>query len=118
MSHRPVHLLIEDIWESIEKIERFVLGFDREAFRRDDKTVDSVVRNLEIIGEAANRLPEDFKSIHSKIGWSRIVGLRNRIVHDYFGIDLEIIWEILQKELPDFKAKVSAIRQELKSNEG
>jgi uncharacterized protein with HEPN domain len=111
MSSRPVTLLIEDIAESIDKIERYIHGLDRDAFLGDEKTVDSVVRNLEIIGEAANRLPVEFKSRHPEIEWHRIVGLRNRIVHDYFGIDLDIVWEILQAELPGFKAKVSALRQ-------
>lgn len=109
MSHRPVHLLIADIIESIEKIERYIAGLDHDAFVSDEKTVDSVVRNLEIIGEAANRIPESFTAQHPEIEWRRIVGLRNRIVHDYFGLDLEIIWEILQKELSFLKAKISAI---------
>ena len=99
MSRRPVDLLIEDVWEAIEKIERYVSGLDHDAFVKDEKTVDSVVRNLEIIGEATNRLPADFKAKHPQIEWRKIVGLRHRIVHDYFGIDLEIIWEITQKDL-------------------
>lgn len=111
MSHRPAELLIENIWESIEKIERYVSGLDHDAFLGDEKTVDSVVRNLEIIGEAANRLPADFKGLHPEIEWQRIVGLRNRIVHGYFGIDLDIIWEILKKELPNFKADVACLRR-------
>ncbi|MEW5977426.1 MAG: DUF86 domain-containing protein [Acidobacteriota bacterium] len=102
-------MLIADIIESIEKIERYIAGLDHDAFVSDEKTVDSVVRNLEIIGEAANRIPESFTAQHPEIEWRRIVGLRNRIVHDYFGLDLEIIWEILQKELPVLKAKISAI---------
>lgn len=110
MSRRPVDLLIEDIWEAIEKIERYVSGLDHDAFVKDEKTVDSVVRNLEIIGEAANRLPADFKAKHRRIEWHKIVGLRHRIVHDYFGIDLEIIWEITQKDLPELKAKLAQIR--------
>jgi uncharacterized protein with HEPN domain len=110
MSRRSAPLLIEDIRESIEKIERFVSGLDRDAFIKDDKTVDSVVRNLEIIGEAANRIPENIRSKYSGIEWRKIIGLRNRIVHDYFSIDVEIVWEIVQKDLPVFKSKLSQIR--------
>jgi hypothetical protein len=62
-----------------------------DTFIKDDKTIDSVVRNLEIIGEAANRLPENFKAQRSEIEWRKIIGLRNRIVHDYFNIDVEIV---------------------------
>ncbi|HZA54407.1 MAG TPA: DUF86 domain-containing protein [Candidatus Udaeobacter sp.] len=110
MSRRATPLLVEDIWEAIEKIQRYVAGLDHDAFIKDDKTIDSVVRNLEIIGEAANRLPEDFRAQHIEIEWRRIIGLRNRIVHDYFNIDVEIVWEIIQKDLPNLKSKLSIIR--------
>jgi len=92
MSRRTAPLLLEDIWEAVGKIERYVSGLNHEAFVKDDKTVDSVVRNLEIIGEAANRLPRDFTTQHSGIEWPKIIGLRHRIVHDYFNIDVEIVW--------------------------
>ncbi|GAB4250134.1 MAG: DUF86 domain-containing protein [Acidobacteriota bacterium] len=110
MSHRPIRLLVADIIEAIERIERYVAGMNRDGFLADEKTIDAVVRNLEIIGEASNRLPHSFQAQHPEIEWRRIVGLRNRIVHDYFGLDLEIIWEILQHELHVLKAKLSAIR--------
>jgi len=110
MSRRATPLLVEDIWEAIEKIERYVAGLDRDAFLNDEKTIDSVVRNLEIIGEAANRLPENFRTQHSEIEWRKIIGLRNRVVHGYFNIDIEIVWEILQKDLPSFKSQLSSIR--------
>jgi hypothetical protein len=110
MSRRESPILVEDIWEAIEKIERYIAGLNHDIFIRDDKTIDSVVRNLEIIGEAANRLPETFKADHSEIEWRKIIGLRNRIVHDYFSIDVEIVWEILQKDLPIFKSKLSLAR--------
>ncbi|MBI2986884.1 MAG: DUF86 domain-containing protein [Deltaproteobacteria bacterium] len=113
MSRRTVPLLVEDIWEAIEKIDRYVSGWNHDAFVADDKTVDSVVRNLEIIGEAANRLPPDFKAQHSEIKWPKIIGLRHRIVHDYFNIDVEIVWEIIQNDLPAFKSRLSLARQRL-----
>src|SRR6266568_6497063 len=95
MSRRATSLLIEDIWEAVEKIERYVSGLNHDAFVKDDKTVDSVVRNLEVIGEAANRVPENIRSQYPEITWRKIIGLRNRIVHDYFNIDVEIVWEIV-----------------------
>jgi uncharacterized protein with HEPN domain len=110
MSRRATPLLIEDIWEAVEKIERYVSGLNHDAFVKDDKTVDSVVRNLEVIGEAANRVPENIRSQYPEITWRKIIGLRNRIVHDYFNIDVEIVWEIVQKDLPIFKAKLSSVR--------
>ena len=114
MSHRPVRVLIADILDSIEKIERYVRGYDRNEFLHDEKTIDSVVRNLEIMGEAANRLPRNFRSQHPEIDWYRIIGLRHRIVHSYFGIDLDMIWEIIQWDVPDIKKKLDAMRNRSK----
>lgn len=113
MSKRSPKLLIDDIGESIEKIERYIKGMSQKSFQSDEKTSDAVVRNLEIIGEAAGRLPEDFTDQHSEIEWFKIVGLRNRIVHEYFGVDLEIIWQILIKDIPVFKASLKDIRPQL-----
>ena len=83
------------------------MSFDE--FSGDQKSIDAVARNLEIMGEAAGRLPDDFKEKYSRIEWYKVVGLRHRIVHEYFGIDLEIIWQILHKDLPELKRKISRI---------
>ena len=99
MSNREPQLLIGDIIESGNKILEYTTDLTFEDFMNDNKTVDAVIRNFEIIGEAANRLPADFKNIHSTIDWRRIRGFRNRIVHDYFGIDYLIVWEIKTKYL-------------------
>ncbi len=114
MSKRSLEFLVDDIWESIEKIERYTEGMTLETFQNDEKTTDAVVRNLEIIGEAAGRLPEDFVDRNSEIEWAKIVGLRNRIVHEYFGVDLQIIWQILKNDLPAFKESLERIRSDLK----
>ena len=94
MSKREPLLLVEDIIESAVKILDYTQDLSFEEFTKDSKTIDAVIRNFEIIGEAANRLPEDFKDKHPHIDWHRIRGFRNRIVHDYFGIDCSIVWEI------------------------
>ena len=113
MSHRPIRLLIEDMLDSIGRIEQYVSGSDRETFLGDQKTADAVVRNLEIIGEAASRIPETTQSQHVAVEWRKIVGLRNRIVHEYFGVDLEIVWEIIQKDLTDLRLRLSQMREDL-----
>ena len=100
MSKRSSGLLIEDILESGQKILDYTEGLTLEDFTTDSKTVDAVIRNFEIIGEAANRLPEEFKEIHNAIDWHKIRGFRNRIVHDYFGIDYSIVWNIKETFLP------------------
>lgn len=99
MSKRDTSLLLEDMIEAANKIERYTDGMDYEIFIEDEKTVDAVVRNFEIIGEAANRLGSDFHESHPEIVWNRIRGFRNRIVHHYFGIDYEIVWSIIKNDL-------------------
>jgi uncharacterized protein with HEPN domain len=79
-----------------------------EDFTADQKTVDAVARNFEIIGEAASRLPEEFKSKHPEINWIRITGLRNRIIHEYFGVDYSLVWKIKLDYIPQL---ISALEQ-------
>ena len=118
MSRRPGRLLIEDMLDRIERIQRFVAGMEREAFLRDEKTVDSVVRNLEVIGEAASRLPREFRDRQAEIPWHRIAGLRHRIVHEYFDVDLDLVWAIVRTELPPLKTQLLALRSEQAPGEG
>ena len=100
MSERDAGLLLADLLESAHKILLYTDGVTFEQFMTDSKTKDAVIRNFEIIGEAANRLPADFKNKHLHIDWQRIRGLRNRIVHEYFGIDYSIVWNIKEAYLP------------------
>ena len=99
MSKRIPKLLVEDILESCYKIMDYTKELPFEKFIADAKTIDAVIRNFEIIGEAANRLPEEFKDSHPDIDWFRMRGFRNRIVHDYFGIDHSIVWQIKETYL-------------------
>ena len=98
MSKREAPLLLQDINDSIKKIKLYTIGMSFEMFQNDDKTIDAVIRNFEIIGEAANRIPDELKEKFNNVNWHRIRGFRNRIVHDYMGVDLEIIWEIIEKK--------------------
>ena len=82
---------------------------DHSAFLQDEKTVDAVVRNLEVLGEAARQIPDEFAAGHPDVPWRKITGLRNRIVHDYFGLDLEIIWQIVRNDLPSLRATLEKI---------
>jgi uncharacterized protein with HEPN domain len=102
MSDRPVGVLLEDMLERIDRIARYTRGLDRDAFVQDDKTIDAVVRSLEVIGEAARR---------GKIPWHQIAGLRNRIVHAYFDVDVELVWAVVRAELPRLKAALTKLRQ-------
>lgn len=99
MSKRDSKLLLLDIKESIEKIKRYTLGISFEDFINDTKTCDAVIRNFEIIGEAANRLNDEIKEKYPLINWHRIRGFRNRIVQDYMGVDYNIVWTIIQSDI-------------------
>lgn len=109
MSERQPYLLIEDMIESGKKILAYTESLSFEEFINDNKTSDAVTRNFEIIGEAAGRLPEEFKKQHPDIDWQRIKGFRNRLVHDYFGIDSSIVWQIKENFLPELIKKLSSL---------
>lgn len=99
MSNRDTSLLIDDMLQSAQKIRQYTKEHNYNAFLADDRTIGAVVRNFEIIGEAANRIDPDFRDKNPEIEWKRIRGFRNRIVHDYFGIDYEIVWNIIETYL-------------------
>ncbi len=99
MSRRDNILLIRDMIESAQKIMSYTKDMTYEEFESDNKTIDAVIRNFEIIGEAANRLTEVYKAENPEIEWDHLRGFRNRIVHEYFGIDLEIVWQIIEDDL-------------------
>lgn len=101
--------MLEDILTAIGKVGRYTDGLDQAGFLNDEKTVDAVVRNLEIIGEASRQLPDDFKVGHGEIPWRAITGLRNRIVHDYMGVDLPLVWHIVDSELRTLEGQIRSI---------
>lgn len=109
MSERDILLLLDDMLQSAQKIKRYTKDHDFDSFLLDDKTIDAVVRNFEIIGEAANRIDPDFKDKNPEIEWKRIRGFRNRIVHNYFGIDYEIVWSIVETYLDEMIDRLDTI---------
>lgn len=111
MKRRNCTIYIEDILESMDKIERYTKGLDFESFSANDMVVDAVLRNLEIIGEASRNIPEDIREKYPDIPWKRMIGLRNIAIHEYFGIDLGIIWEIISRNLPETKPKIKTMLQ-------
>lgn len=113
MSEREIKNLLEDIYDAIQKIISYTKGMSYDDFIRDDKTVDAVVRNFEIIGEASNRIADDFKINHPEIEWRRIVGFRNRIIHEYFGIDYENLWRIKNENIPTLSEFMEQILEDM-----
>ncbi len=109
MSERAAKLLLEDILDSAEKIIKYTEDLTYEEFLADSKTIDAVVRNYEIIGEASNRLPEEIKDEIDKVDWFRIRGFRNRIAHEYFGLDHQIIWQLKETYLKELIAEIQSV---------
>ena len=101
MSKRDIIFLLSDMLQAANKIKRYTQNLTYETFLADEKTIDAVIRNFEIIGEAANRVPNEFKDENPEIEWNRLRGFRNRIVHDYFGIDHEIVWTVVETYLDE-----------------
>ncbi len=102
---------INDILESIEKICRYTDGMNFESFSADDKTVDAVIRNLEVIGEAARHIPEEIQKQYPDLPLPEMRGIRNVLIHEYFGVSLPIIWETTQKNLPPLVPVLKKILQ-------
>jgi uncharacterized protein with HEPN domain len=100
-----------DILEAIERIEKYTIH-GRDAFERDELIQIWIVHHLQIIGEAARALPDNLRDKYQDIPWSKIIGMRNILVHNYFGIDVDVVWAVIVNELPALKEKTIAILQE------
>ena len=112
MNNADNTVFLRHILDYIGKIERYLQNYDFEKFKNDEEKIDSVVRNVEIIGEAANNLTRDFRSKNPKIEWREIINTRNRIIHGYATVDLEIIWNITQNDLGNLRTKIEKILEE------
>jgi uncharacterized protein with HEPN domain len=108
---------ILDMLEAIENIERYA-GKGREVFEKDELIQTWVVHHLEIIGEAASRLGGEIRSLHPEVSWARIVAMRNVLAHEYFGIDLEEVWQVVERDLDELKERLNVIAEELKPRAG
>ena len=109
---RDYRLYLDDILESCNKIRRYTDGMSFDEFVSDFKTQDAVVRNFEIVGEAAKRLPENIKSKYEGIEWAKLIGFRNILIHDYFGVKLETVWNAIQEKIPILEAQTQKVLNE------
>jgi len=112
MSKRDAKLYIEDIMEALEKIERYTNGLSFEDFAASPQVIDAVVRNFEIIGEAVNNIPNEVAAAHPDIPWEKMVSMRNKVIHEYFGIDEEIVWKTIHEDLPVFQERIVKMLKE------
>jgi len=100
-------IYFEDIRGSIRKIEKYTRRTSFRDFKSNDLLIDAVIRNLEIIGEATKNLPIEIKKTYPDVEWKKIAGLRDILIHEYFGIDLDILWDIVKTKIPDLRKKLS-----------
>ena len=106
---RALNTYIEDITTAINKIEKYILGMTKEDLAGDELIQDAVFRNLEVIGEAVKKIPEDVRSRYEYIPWRKISGLRDILIHEYFGINMNIIWDVIENKLPQLKVVMEKI---------
>ena len=112
MPSRKWRLRIEDIIEAIEKTRAYTAEMSLEAFAGDSKTVDAVIRNVEIIGEGSRHLPSDIRARFAEIPWDEMRGIRNVLIHEYCGVDVEVLWETIKRDLPPLLAHLRRILEE------
>jgi len=105
---RDFEVYLEDIRQAIGKIQSYTVGLTRNAFDQDDRTIDAVIRNLQIIGEAAKAIPDSIRAGYPNVEWKKIAGLRDILAHQYFEVDLDIIWDVLQNKLPELDRELGA----------
>ncbi len=97
---RDYRIYLEDILDAARKVIQYTEGVSRQNFAADTKTLDAVLRNLEVIGETAKMLPAELRAQHGDVDWKKIAGLRDILIHRYFGIDIDIIWDVVQNKVP------------------
>lgn len=110
---RDPKLYLKDILAAISAIEQFVEGIDFETFKTNDMISSAVVRKFEIIGEATKNIPEEIKQKYPTIPWKDMAGMRNRLIHFYFGIKYELVWDTIKKEIPKVKQLIKKILDDL-----
>ena len=111
---RDMRVYVLDILESIEAIEEYMRTLTEEEFYKNRQVQDTVVRRFEIVGEAAKKVDEDFRSKYSDIPGEKIAGMRDVLIHEYFGVNLKRVWLIIKEDLPELKLKISRVWEEIK----
>lgn len=106
-------LYIDDMLRSIEKIERFVEGYDFETFTTDEKTLSACIREIEVIGEAAKQIPGEVTDAYLDIPWSLMAKMRDKMIHWYFDIDEEIVWKVIREQFPKLKRDIEVMKSEM-----
>jgi len=106
---------IDDIFDAIQKVDKFIDGMTFEQFVKDEKTTFAVIRAFEIIGEASKNIPNNIKESHPEIPWKEMCGIRDKLIHDYFGADMEVVWNTATEDLALLKEKIYKLKEKYKN---
>ena len=110
MSHREWEFLLDDILEAIEKIQSYAAEMSFEEFEDDSKTIDAVIRNFIVIGEAASHIPSTIVEKHPNVPWRLMGDMRNFAVHEYWGVDVKVLWKTIQEDFPPLAVQIQGIK--------
>lgn len=102
---------VDDVLSAADKIETFIANLDQSGFKRDEKTAYAVIHALEVMGEAATKIPPAVRKQHAEIPWKAIAGMRNKLIHEYFGVDLDTVWKTASEDVPMLKGHFLRLKQ-------
>lgn len=115
---RDYRVYIDDIIEAITKIELYSKGVSLDRFSKDSKVIDATIRNFEIIGEAAKHIPQAIRKKYSDIPWKTMAGMRDKLIHEYFGVNRRVLWKTIKEDLPRIKPLIKEVLKEMNNDNG